>query len=260
MSEQTRVAIAKLPTGVPGLDDVLGGGLPEYSFNLIVGTPGAGKTTLAHQLMFALASPARPALYFTVLGEPPLKMLRYQQQMAYFDPAKVGASVHYSDLSEVVLTQDLERVFDDIVRQVEEAAPGIVVVDSFQTVAGLAGDTAPGALGLRSFVQRLAVRLTSVQATTFLAEHPDVEALLAEQQERNEQASRHEAARARVQRFQDMVASAEAALRQQNIAGAASLFADCLIYYRELGDEHALQFVQTRLDELMYDPSSRTIN
>ena len=56
MSEQSRVTIATLPTSVPGLDEVLGGGLPEYSFNLIAGTPGAGKTTLAHQLMFALAS------------------------------------------------------------------------------------------------------------------------------------------------------------------------------------------------------------
>ena len=49
-----RVAIRRLPTGVPGLDQILGGGLPEFSFNLIAGTPGAGKTTLAQQIMFAL--------------------------------------------------------------------------------------------------------------------------------------------------------------------------------------------------------------
>jgi len=41
-----RVAIRRLPTGVPGLDEILGGGLPEFSFNLIAGAPGAGKTTL----------------------------------------------------------------------------------------------------------------------------------------------------------------------------------------------------------------------
>jgi circadian clock protein KaiC len=35
--------------------------------------------------MFALATPERPAIYFTVLGEPPLKMLRYQQQFDFFD-------------------------------------------------------------------------------------------------------------------------------------------------------------------------------
>ena len=75
----TKVIINRLATGVPGLDDVLGGGLPEFSFNLIAGSPGCGKTTLAHQIMFALATRERPAIYFTVLGEPPLKMLRYQQ-------------------------------------------------------------------------------------------------------------------------------------------------------------------------------------
>ena len=40
-----------LPSGVPGLDTVLGGGLPEYSFNLIAGDPGSGKTTLAETLL-----------------------------------------------------------------------------------------------------------------------------------------------------------------------------------------------------------------
>jgi predicted ATP-dependent serine protease len=78
-----RVPIRRLPTGVPGLDEILGGGLPEYSFNIIAGAPGSGKTTLAHQLMFANATPEHPALYFTVLGEPAIKMLRYQQQFTF---------------------------------------------------------------------------------------------------------------------------------------------------------------------------------
>ena len=56
-----KVPIRQLPTGVPGLDEVLGGGLPEFSFNLIAGAPGSGKTTLAQQIMFTLAEPARPA-------------------------------------------------------------------------------------------------------------------------------------------------------------------------------------------------------
>jgi len=94
-SDTARVAITRLPTGVPGLDEVLGGGLPEYSFNVIAGAPGTGKTTLAHQIMFTLAASERPALYFSVMGEPALKMLRYQQQMAYFDPAKLSGAIHY---------------------------------------------------------------------------------------------------------------------------------------------------------------------
>ena len=69
--------INRLPTGVRGLDEVLGGGLPEYSFNLIAGAPGSGKTTLSQQLMFALGTPERPALHFTAVGEPFLKLLRY---------------------------------------------------------------------------------------------------------------------------------------------------------------------------------------
>ena len=60
-----RVAIRRLPTGVPGLDEILGGGLPEFSFNLIAGAPGAGKTTLAQQIMFALAG----SLNFTRAAE-----------------------------------------------------------------------------------------------------------------------------------------------------------------------------------------------
>jgi circadian clock protein KaiC len=167
MSRGEKVTIHKLPTGIPGLDEIMGGGLPEYSFNIIAGSPGCGKTTLAHQFVFANATPEHPALYFTVLGEPALKMLRYQQQYEFFDVAKLNEAIRFINLSEVILGQDLEAVLGVINKEVEAASPGIVVVDSFRTVVRKAqGDATE--VELQSFVQRLALHLTSWQATTFL--------------------------------------------------------------------------------------------
>ncbi len=163
-----RVAIHQLRTGVPGLDQILGGGLPEFSFNVIAGAPGAGKTTLAQQIMFALASPERPALYFTVVGEPPLKMLRYQQQFSFFDPALVNGSVRYVNLSQEMVNGPLDKLLQRIVNEVEATSPAIVIVDSFRTVTRVAERSPKPGIELDHFVQQLAIQLTSWQATTFL--------------------------------------------------------------------------------------------
>src|SRR5450631_2572936 len=164
---KNRVAIRQLPTGVPGLDEILGGGLPEFSFNIIAGAPGCGKTTLAHQIMFANATPERPALYFTVLGEPAIKMLRYQQQYSFFDAAKMDGAIRFINLSHIVLNQDLGAVLDAIIKEVEASKPSVVVVDSFRTVVRKVLNNA-SEVELQGFVQRLALHLTSWQATTFL--------------------------------------------------------------------------------------------
>ncbi|WP_296442651.1 ATPase domain-containing protein [Rhodoferax sp. UBA5149] len=163
-----KVRIRRLKTGVPGLDQLLGGGLPEFSFNLIAGTPGSGKTTLAHQIMFSLATPNNRALFFTVLGEPALKMLRYQQQFPFFDIDKVNESIRYVNLSADLLEGHFSRVMSRIAEEVKDYAPSLVFVDSFRSVVQAGKQKEQGASELQGFVQRLGMQMTSWQATTFL--------------------------------------------------------------------------------------------
>lgn len=169
MTTASRSIIRNIATGVPGLDAVLGGGLCEYSFNLIAGPPGAGKTTLVQQVIFTNATRERPALYFTVLGEPTLKMMRYQQQFAFFDRAKLPEAIRFINLSKEASTGDLNVVHDRIVAEVAEYEPAFVAIDSFRTI-GAHGASADdrGLLDLSGFVQRIAQQLTSWEITSFL--------------------------------------------------------------------------------------------
>jgi hypothetical protein len=84
------------------------------------------------------------------------------------------------------------------------------------------------------------------QAETFLAEHPDVEALLTEQRQQEEDARRREAARTRAERFQQLVTATDAALRQGLLDDAR----DCLkLLGREFPAEaDRIASLQERLD------------
>ncbi|HUF66048.1 MAG TPA: ATPase domain-containing protein [Gemmatimonadaceae bacterium] len=164
-----RPVIQSIRSDVPGLDAVLGGGLPEYSFNLIAGGPGSGKTTLAHQIMFANATVERPALYFTVLGEPTLKMLRYQSQFGFFDPELAGSAIEFINLSAEVAELKLAEVLQRMVRETERARPGMVIVDSFRPIISQHGASGQeGAFELDQFIQQLALQMTSWEVTSFL--------------------------------------------------------------------------------------------
>lgn len=167
MIEPKASFIGNIETGVPGLDTVLGGGLCEYSLNLIAGPPGSGKTTLVQQILFANATTERPALYFTVLGEPTVKMVRYQQQFEFFDREKVPGAIRFINLSQEAATGDLDAVLARIVADVTNAEPAFVAIDSFRTILGRSGDGDPP-VALADFVQKLALQLTSWEITSFL--------------------------------------------------------------------------------------------
>ena len=163
-----KVAIRRLATGVPGLDTILGGGLPEYSFNLISDPPGSGKITLAHQMMFALATDRRPAIYFTALGAPALKMLRYQQQFAFFDPEKLAQVIRFVHVADEMASGDFEQVLARMTREVEAFGAGLVFVDSFRSIMLEAPAEDGGGISAQQFVQLLGTHLASWEATSFL--------------------------------------------------------------------------------------------
>lgn len=165
---QSKVPIRTLSSGVPGLDEVLGGGIPEFSLNLIVGGAGSGKTTLGQQIMFANAREDRKAIFFSVMGEPPLKMLRYMQQLSFFDASRVESAIRFINLGREAEDGGLEAVLERIIHEVESSSPAIVVVDSFRGVMTRTLSEQQGLPTVQDFMQRLALHLTSCEATTFL--------------------------------------------------------------------------------------------
>jgi circadian clock protein KaiC len=66
MNPDTHTAQGLVKTGIPGFDDILGGGLTANRIYLIEGDPGAGKTTLALQFMLEGARSGETVLYVTL--------------------------------------------------------------------------------------------------------------------------------------------------------------------------------------------------
>ena len=63
---KTTLPADKAGTGVPGLDGVLGGGLPRNCIYLVEGNPGVGKTTLAMQFLLEGRAQGESGLYVTL--------------------------------------------------------------------------------------------------------------------------------------------------------------------------------------------------
>jgi circadian clock protein KaiC len=119
---------------VPGLDEVLGGGIPESSCTVIVGAAGTGKTTLANQMLFANAAAGRPGVYFVGPGESPDKLLRHQQLLSFFERDRLNRGVYMISLSQQVVEGDPNGVLETIKAEIERCQAAFVVVDLVQAL------------------------------------------------------------------------------------------------------------------------------
>ena len=124
----------RLSSGQPGLDEILGGGLPAHAINLIVGPPGSGKTILAEQYMFHNATPERPGFYLSTVSEPLEKLVRYGQTLSFFDPAAIGHRIVFEDLGHALAENGLDSAVERVASVLRERRPGLVVIDSFKAL------------------------------------------------------------------------------------------------------------------------------
>jgi circadian clock protein KaiC len=153
----------RLSSGSSALDEILGGGIPAYSVNLIAGEPGTGKTLFTLQMLFHLAREGKKCLYFTTLSEPAIKLIRYMQSFPFFDQALVDERVIFADLGSS-LREDAAGAMTQVAARVERDEPDLVVIDSFKALHDLLGASSTS----RILIYDLAVQMASWGATTLL--------------------------------------------------------------------------------------------
>jgi circadian clock protein KaiC len=154
----------RVSTGNPQADEILGGGFPKNSINIVMGQPGTGKSIFAEQLVFRNASDDRPILYLTTLSEPLAKMVSYLQRFAFFDENKIGKAVLYEDIGPQLMEGGIHALVQCVRQAIETSAPKIIVVDSFRALH----DLSPSPPELRRVLYELAGLLTAFQTTAFL--------------------------------------------------------------------------------------------
>lgn len=155
-------------TGMPHLDEVLGGGVPRGALVLIVGPPGSGKTTLANHMAFAAANGGRRVLIVTALSEPTSKLLAHLRAFRFFNESLIGGPVQIMSL-EQFLPQGLETTADELLAMARETEAGLVVLDGFRGVRGAERD----AQRARQFLYDLGSALSVRGATTLITSEVD---------------------------------------------------------------------------------------
>ncbi len=121
---------ARISTGVPELDRVLGGGLVPASLVLVGGEPGVGKSTLLLSALGAVSTAGRRALLVT--GEESTAQVKLRA-------ARLGGTEKVEILAETEL--------DAVCATLERERPDVCVIDSIQTLYSADMASAPGSVG-----------------------------------------------------------------------------------------------------------------
>jgi circadian clock protein KaiC len=175
MTTELDIAVKRLSTGNRELDEILEGGIPEESINIIMGAPGSGKTTFAEEFMFANAKDGRrPILYLTTLSEPLDKVIRYLQEFTFFDPDKMGVAVHYEGFGSELAAKGIAALLPKLKDTIKTLSPKIIVIDSFKAIHDLA--TSPQEM--RLMLHEVAGLLAAYNTTVLLVgeyRHEDID-------------------------------------------------------------------------------------
>jgi DNA repair protein RadA/Sms len=144
----------RIPTGVPELDRVLGGGLVPASLVLVGGEPGVGKSTL---LLAALAAISKERRALLVTGEESVAQVKLRAE-------RLGGAERVEILAETEL--------ETVCATLEAERPDVCVIDSVQTLYSADVGSAPGSVAqVREAASRLLRAAKELGVATILVGH-----------------------------------------------------------------------------------------
>ena len=163
-SERGDEAHLRIQSGNPQADQILGGGFPRNSINIVMGQPGTGKTIFAEQLLFHNAASDHPSLYVTTLSEPLSKVVTYVQRFSFFDADRLSGDIQYEDLGSALSEHGPNALVHWLDEAIKTRSPAIIVIDSFRAIHDLAMSSDE----VRRFISRFAGLLSAYNVTAFL--------------------------------------------------------------------------------------------
>lgn len=164
LTKNTNGRIACLPTGISGLDAVLGGGLPENRLHLIQGLAGAGKTTLACQFGFGQARLGKKVLVLTLIAESHAKLVEHLSNFGFFEESLLGRELVFFSGYPALAKGGLGELLSLISATTTEHQAEILIIDGFRIVR----ESADSGTGLAEFMHSLSSLMASLGCTTLL--------------------------------------------------------------------------------------------
>jgi circadian clock protein KaiC len=162
----------RLPSGIPGLDEVLHGGFARSGVHLLMGPPGAGKTILSNQICFHHLASGGKALYLTLIAETHAAMLAHLGGFSFFRPELIGDTLFYFSGYNELDQRGPSGLLEFIRRLLHDQRPSLVMLDGMATLEAHAGSE----LEVKRFVHQLQVLAAGYGCTIFLITHAEIEA------------------------------------------------------------------------------------
>jgi circadian clock protein KaiC len=135
-------SIERMPTGIPGLDEMIEGGLPVPSLILLAGDAGAGKTTFCIQFLCSGADQGEPGLYFLTYGGPVDSLFKFVSTYDFVKKTYLGREICWVELEDKVeRAGKAEDVLNAIQEEIEKLGPKRIVIENLSDLKeGLKGD------------------------------------------------------------------------------------------------------------------------
>ncbi|MBP0614802.1 RAD55 family ATPase [Jiella mangrovi] len=162
----------RFESGIPKLDQILGGGFAEGASYILQGSPGTGKTILANQICFAQAAKGRSCLYMTLLSESFVQMFSFLGSLDFFDMKKVPDYIYYASAYATLRNDGVDALLHLIVNEVRKRRPSLLVFDGLFAI-GEYFDTAGRENQFRRFLNELGALAAQNQITVLLVTNSD---------------------------------------------------------------------------------------